>query len=378
MAPAEVVATYLTFPSEDQTLWWQDTGPLLGRFLEASQYDVHRQYQFLIFFAQHLVPALGPYPQRWRSTISRSGLPIEYSLNFQKQSQRLLRIGFEPVSFLSGSGQDPFNRVAVASLLGALSKLPLAGYDTHFFQRLLNEFALTSREVQELQMQTRGPDTHPLKSQAAFGFDCLPDGRILVKGYVFPFLKAKATGEDVGAMISNTIHAVDTQQAFHQAFSLVDAYMQASTGYNEYTFLSCDCVDLSQQRLKIYGAHTDVTWAKIAEMWTLGGRLIGEPAIMRGLDLLRQLWTALGIDEGRRPFRGGFDRGGSDSAPDQVASPIIWNYEIHRGARFPVPKFYFPVHAENDAFVAQSLARFYESLGWGEIARDYPAILRDL
>ncbi|KAK1140594.1 aromatic prenyltransferase (DMATS family) [Aspergillus melleus] len=377
-SPAEILAAYYDFPSEDQARWWEDTGPLFNRMLEAGQYDVHRQYQFLSFFIHHLLPALGPYPQRWRSTISRSGLPIEFSLNFQKGCHRLVRIGFEPVSFLSGTPRDPFNGIPIGDLLRQLVKLPLRDFDTQLFQRLLGDCHLSPGEVHQVQELLKAPDANPLKSQGAFGFDFLRDGTILVKGYVFPNLKAQATGIPIGNLVADTVRSLDAERnQFLPAFSLVHDYMQESTGYNQYTFLSCDCVDMSRQRLKLYGAHTEVTWPKIAEMFTLGGRLIDEPEIMAGLDHLRELWNLLRIGEGTRAFSGGFDHS-QDTAASQVLSPMIWNYEIHPGGRFPVPKFYLPVHGENDRFVAESLARFWDSLGWSEHARSYLKTVEEL
>nr|E0Y3X1.1 RecName: Full=Deoxybrevianamide E synthase notF; AltName: Full=Reverse prenyltransferase notF [Aspergillus sp. MF297-2]ADM34132.1 reverse prenyltransferase [Aspergillus sp. MF297-2]ADM34139.1 aromatic prenyl-transferase [Aspergillus sp. MF297-2] len=377
-SPAQALASYHHFPTNDQERWWEETGSLFSRFLEAGQYGLPQQYQFMFFFMHHLIPALGPYPQKWRSTISRSGLPIEFSLNFQKGSHRLLRIGFEPVSFLSGSSQDPFNRIPITDLLNRLSKLQLSNFDTPFFQHLLSKFQLSLSEVRQLQKQGSGPDAHPLKSQAAFGFDFNPDGAILVKGYVFPYLKAKAADVPVGTLIAEAVRTIDVERnQFTHAFGLINDYMQESTGYNEYTFLSCDFVETSEQRLKIYGAHTEVTWAKIAEMWTLGGRLIEEPEIIAGLARLKQIWSLLQIGEGSRAFKGGFDYDKS-SATDQIASPIIWNYEIHPGSRFPVPKFYLPVHGENDLHVARALAQFWDSLGWPEHACAYPDTLQQL
>ena len=376
--PAEVLTPYLALSSSDQASWWQETGFLFNRFLEAGQYDLHRQYQFLSFFVHHLVPFLGPYPHKWRSTISRSGLPIEFSLNFQKGSHRLVRIGFEPVSFLSGTAKDPFNQVTVADLLCRLERIQLEGFDTRFFRQLISTFQLSLGDVQRLSQQEGGADAPLLKSQAAFGFDFKPDGNILVKGYVFPYLKAKTTGVQVASLIENTVRSMDVEmKPFLPAFSLIHDYMQESTGYNEYTFLSCDCVDLPQQRLKIYGAHTEVTWAKIAEIWTLGGRLIEEKEIINGLRLLKQIWSLLHIGEGSRAFKGAFDDGKA-TADDQVPSPIIWNYEVHPYSTYPVPKFYIPVHGENDLHNARSLAQFWNTLDCPEYAGRYEEILQRL
>lgn len=374
--PATVIASTWIFANEDQAQWWQDTGSLFERFLQAAFYDEPVQYRCLLFFIQHLIPALGPYPQRWRSTISRSGLPIEFSLNFQKSSKQLVRIGFEPVSILSGTAGDPFNTLPIGDLLSKLGQMPLPGFDPLDFSTLINKFQLSRTETEALQIEESM--SKPLRSQAAFGFDFLKDGNIVVKGYVFPHLKAKATGVSMGTLISDTLHQFDTQSQFLQSFNLVHDYMTESTGYNEYTFLSCDCLDRSRQRLKLYGAHTEVTWGKIAEMWTLGGRLRHDVGIQRGLNMLRHFWALLKLHEGVRPFAGGFDDGSRQQGDDQIASPIIWNYELHPNHAMPVPKFYFPVHAENDQLVASALAQFFGYLDWHNEARSYEDIFPTL
>ncbi|KAJ5339116.1 hypothetical protein N7452_005844 [Penicillium brevicompactum] len=375
--PTEVIASTWVFPTEDQAQWWQDTGPLLERFLQAASYNAPTQYQCLLFFIQHLIPALGPYPQRWRSTISRSGLPIEFSLNFQKNSKQLVRIGFEPVGILSGTASDPFNSIPIADMITRLRQLPLLkGFDPLDFNALNTSCQLSQAETDAL--QAPGYESIPLKSQAAFGFDLLRDGNIVVKGYIFPHLKARATGVKMATLISETVHRFDTEAQFLKSFLLVHDYMKESSGYNEYTFLSCDCLDRSKQRLKLYGAHTEVVWAKIAEMWTLGGRLSDEPEIQRGLEILQQFWNMLKLHEGNRPFAGGFDDGSRLEGDDQIASPIIWNYELHPGHSWPVPKFYFPVHAENDQLVASALAGFFGYLGWEVEARSYADTFRAL
>ncbi|KAJ0417667.1 Brevianamide F reverse prenyltransferase [Aspergillus carlsbadensis] len=374
--PAAVIASTWIFANEDQAQWWQDVGPLFERFLQVASYDEPTQYRCLLFFIQHLNPALGPYPQRWRSTISRSGLPIEFSLNFQKGSKQLLRIGFEPVSILSGTAGDPFNNLPVGELLNKLGQLSLPDFDPLDFSTLINKFQLSRAETEAL--QTGESQSTPLKSQAAFGFDFLKDGNIVVKGYVFPHLKAKATGVSIGALIYDAVHQFDTRSQFLQPFQLVHDYMTEGTAYNEYTFLSCDCLDRSRQRLKLYGAHTDVTWRKIAEMWTLGGRLSHDRGIQRGLEMLRHFWSILKLHEGVRGFAGGFDDGSRQQGDDQIASPIIWNYELHPNYDIPVPKFYVPVHAENDQLVASALAQFFGYLGWHNEARSYEDIVPNL
>lgn len=370
--PSEVLTSYFDFPSDDQRQWWQDTGHLFGRFLEATHYDVHYQYQYLLFFIKHLLPALGPHPARWRSTITPTGLPLEFSLNFQQNTRPLARIGFEPLSYFSGTALDPYNKIATGDLLNQLTKVQLRGFDSQLFNHFINDFDLSRKEADRLQKQGGINGENTVRSQVAFGFD-LKDGHVAVKGYAFAGLKSRATGIPVGQLISNSVSKLDPHMDCWVAFSLLNDYMEESGGWNEYSFMSWDCVDIERSRLKLYGVHTALNWQRIKDMWTLGGRTESNPTIMTGLEQLRSMWSLLQIDEGDRGYQGGFaeDDGGK-------TLPIIWNYELHRGCPHPIPKFYFPAHGENDLRVAECITKFFKSLGWEDHAENYPELLRQV
>ncbi|RAL08587.1 brevianamide F reverse prenyltransferase [Aspergillus homomorphus CBS 101889] len=358
----------------DQVEWWQDTGRLCGRFLQVAGYSPQLQDYYLGFTNTTLIPALGPHPQEWRSVITRSGLAIEYSLNFQENTNPMLRIGFEPISYLAKTDKDPFNKVAHAELCNQLAQMGLKGFDSTLFHHFAKDFLLSDHQADNFPADRIGPDT--VRSQAAFGFD-FKDGKIGVKGYVFPRLKALSSGIPVGQLIMDSVRKVEHQmQCSGPAVSLLNAYMEENGGYNEYTFLSWDFVTPAQSRLKFYGVHNDVTMRKVAEMWTLDGRLLDETTL-KGLVLIERLWRLLKIGEGVREYEGTWDDGVKSTDKD-VATPIVWNYEIRQGCDQPIPKLYFPVHGENDLLVAQAISEFFRSIGWIDRAEKYVDELRFL
>lgn len=369
---AEVLTSYFDFSSYDQEQWWQDTGCMFARLLAATGYDIHAQYRYLLFFIKHLLPALGPYPLRWRSTITPTGLPIEYSLNFQKHGRPLARIGFEPLSYLSGSIKDPYNKISVGDMLSQLAKVRLNNFDNQIFNHFLNDFELSRKEEDALQTEGGISGKGTVRSLGAFGFD-LKDGEVAVKGYVFCGLKNRATGTPVGELISDSVRKLESKMRCWDSFSILNEYMDEDDAWNEYTFISWDCVDTTHSRLKFYGVHKAVSWQRIKDMWTLGGRIANSPTNRTGLELLERMWSLLQITEGDRHYQGGFanDYGGK-------TSPIIWNYELNRGNPHPVPKFYFPVHGENDLRVTDSITEFFISLGWEDHAREYLDLLRKI
>jgi DMATS type aromatic prenyltransferase len=372
--PSSIVRTYSTNTNNDQEQWWHDCGPLFGRFLQVAEYDLHQQYQYLLFLERHLIPALGPHPQKWRSTITRSGLPIEYSMNFQGSRKPTLRIGFEPVSILSGSERDPYNQIAIGDLMSVVAKLNLPGFDARLYRHFINDFSLTKKEEAVLQRLGLSVSKGIICSQAAFGFD-LKGGTVTVKGYVQCGRKARAMDVPVGRLIAESVRKITVHTGCCDAFALLHDYMEQTEGYNEFTFLSWDCIDMAQSRLKFYGVHNEVTFRKVAEMWTLGGRL-ESPEIVQGLKLLRQLWDVLDLSEATDcEYTGGFDDG-ITSGEKEVSSPVIWNFELKPGDIHPQPKFYFPIHGrQNDSKVAEALAQFWASIGWMELASSYPQTL---
>lgn len=81
---------------------------------------------------------------------------------------------------------------------------------------------------------------------------------------------------------------------------------------------------------------------------------------MQGLELVRRLW--------------GFLEGNGQQGQHPSKAPILmWNYEIRPGRDEPIPKLYLPLLGRNDMFVAKTLARFFDSLGWADEARSYVA-----
>ncbi|PLB55896.1 aromatic prenyl-transferase [Aspergillus steynii IBT 23096] len=377
--PSSIIHASNIPTSNDIEAWWEDCGPLFGRFLQAGKYTLRQQFQYLLFLRNHLIPALGPHPQKWRSTITRSGLPIEYSINFQTDGQPTLRIGFEPVGILSGTAGDRYNQLAPADLASVLGKLPLlANFDARLYHHFTNDFALSRADEASLRQQDVTPEKGHVVSQAAFGFDLKGD-RVAIKGYVFCGRKALATHTPVGEFIASSVAPITPLTGSCAAFALVHDYMTDTSGYNEFTFLSWDCVERTQSRLKLYGVHNEVTPRKLAEMWTLGGRLEGIPEIMQGLQLALQLWAALGLDEADDcAYTGRFDDGVT-SGECEVSSPILWNFEFNPGQRYPLPKAYFPIHGrQSDRHVAGALEAFFGKLAWKELAGGYTKMVEGL
>ncbi|CEL10885.1 hypothetical protein ASPCAL13992 [Aspergillus calidoustus] len=354
--------------------WLEKTASLLDKMLSSANCPAPHKESYMAFHTQTLVPLMGPYPQKFRSVVTRSGLPLEFSANYTQHSKGdpTWRIGFEPVSMASGSPGDPYNQVAMSALLSSLKSLNLRGYDTGLFEHFVARHTVNQPERDSLGgKQLDGSDIS--RSQVAFGFD-LKDGQIAVKGYTFPALKCKVTGKEFGTLFRDSIYPLigcmggDHTQA---SFDTIDEYMKETSGWSDWSFFSWDCVAPAKARLKLYSSTNLVKWSKMEEIWTLGGRVVGE-SNMQGLTYLRRLWELVQIKDGYRAFTGGFDND-TDSTP----TPVLWNYEIRPGSPEPLTKVYLPIHGENDLMVVRGVGQFLEEIGLVKTGRSYVQTVRD-
>ncbi|WEW61698.1 hypothetical protein PRK78_007190 [Emydomyces testavorans] len=375
-SPYEVISRVSDFESKDQETWWKDVAPLLNNVMASAHYDVHHQYQYLLFLRDVLIPALGPYPHSanaWKSTTTRSGIPVEISVNYRKDHNPTVRISIEPTTYLSGTERDPFNQLPAKELFNSLSRLGLRGYDAELFGRLVSDLTVTPSEVDLI--RSKGIDVGAFKSQATPGFD-LQNGDISVKGYVFPNVKQTVTGTSVDKLVFDSLHKLEKYLHCSQALSLLEGYLQESGTGGNIGFIAVDCIDPTQLRFKIYMAHPSVTLAKVEEAYTLGGRL-SDSTTLKGLELLRDIWQLVGIEEGDRTLIPYFDDPKS-KASQGIRPPLVWNYEFKPGHSQPVTKIYLPTHGENDLKVARGLSKFFDRIGSTELAESYVSNLQAL
>ncbi|KAF3403671.1 Brevianamide F reverse prenyltransferase [Penicillium rolfsii] len=375
--PYETLTRYRIFLDEHQKSWWEKTGPLLGSILASAGYSLVRQFEVMTFYAEVLLPLLGPYPNHFRSAITRSGLPLEFSVNYQQRGnvEPVVRIGFEAVAAASGTSKDRFNQEPISLLLDRLKELHLPGYDDALMQHFLQTHTVNAEEKAQLAPDNDDSDKpamegSALTSQAAFGFDLKP-ATIAVKGYTFPALKCHASGTGFGTLLANSIQPLKDRMGAFPSFDMVNDYLQETNGYSQFAFWSFDCVDSFTSRLKLYSSHNEVMWPKIEEIWTLGDRARSS-SVETGLQYLRDLWQLVKLAEGHRAFTGGFDDG-TDSTP----TPMVWNYEMKVGESTPVTKFYFPIHGESDLNVVRGVAQFMVNIGLEKYGADYEQTVRE-
>ncbi|PWY86949.1 reverse prenyltransferase [Aspergillus heteromorphus CBS 117.55] len=348
--PWDIIAKYPTNCNAHESSWWKDVGPLLGRLLQLADYSVHQQYEYLLFARNHIVPSLGPYPQRWPSVMTYTDLPIEMSINFQDGKKSNVRVSFEPICELSGTPRDRFNQVAAEQLVAGLSALG-PGLDRVLYHHFARDFGISESETRKLNAEAFV--RHSVQSVYNFGCDFQHTGPVF-KAYVYTGLKRRISGNPMRRVLGESLGRLDamTGRGDGEAGRMVVDYMEEGGGFNEYMYLAWDFVDAAHARVKVYGVQTDLSLRKVEEVWTMGGRL-KDPVTLCGLGLVRRLW---GMLEG-------------DGLGD--GSIFMWNYEIRPGCGTPIQKVYLPLLGKNDLFVAKALAKFFHSLGWTDKARAY-------
>ncbi|KAL4922911.1 aromatic prenyltransferase [Aspergillus aurantiobrunneus] len=368
----QALTKYLTFPTNDQEQWWQRTGALLGRMLESTGYPVPQQYQYLTFFLKQVVPSLGPYPARFRSSVTVSGQPIELSVNYQQHgdTQPIVRIGCEALDSYSGTERDPFNQLPASAVISNLSRLGLDGFDPQLFSYFSLRHTINPEEKAQLQGPLAGRVL--IKSQHGFGFD-LKDGNVLAKGYSFPGLKTITSGQSMSALVTESITHIrpgktDTDEpTCIDSWNMIDSYLAEVNGYSNVHLWSWDYVDPAKSRLKIYAASTELSWRKLEEAWTLNRRAAHHPANAQGLQYLRQLWDFMQLGDAERVLPA--DR---PAHVKQNEPFLLWNYEMTPGEPIPIAKPYLSLHGVNDLACVRNLARFFDIVGWKDLAGTYP------
>jgi cyclic dipeptide N-dimethylallyltransferase len=186
-----------------------------------------------------------------------------------------------------------------------------------------------------------------VKTQYVVALDLRKTG-IVVKEYFFPGIKCAATGQTGSSACFGAIRAVDKEGHLDSSCRLIEAHFQQSK--IDAAFLCCDLVDREHTRFKVYIADPLVTLARAEEHWTLGGRLTDENTAI-GLDIIRELWTDLGIIEGTITPSGILDK---------PFLPIMLNYEMKAGRVLPTPKLYMPLTGIPETKIAHTLTAFFQ------------------
>jgi cyclic dipeptide N-dimethylallyltransferase len=340
----------LLFPDIDQYQHWHHVAPMLSKILVDGKYSIHQQYEYLCLLAQLIVPVLGPYPTPgrdvYRCTLG-GNMTVELSQNFQR-SGSTARIAFEPVRYQASVGHDRFNRTSVNAFFSQLQLL-VKSINIELHHLLSEHLTLTAKDERRLSEEqlTKYLTNFQVKTQYVVALDLTKNG-IIAKEYFFPGIKCAATGQSGSDACFGAIRAVDKEGQLESACKMVEAHFQQSK--IDAAFLSCDLVDPVHTRFKVYIADPLVTLARAEEHWTLGGRLTDEDTTT-GLEIIRELWSDLGIIQGPLEPSVMLEKG---------LLPTMLNYEMKAGQLFPTPKLYMPLTGIPETKIAHTMTGFFQ------------------
>lgn len=363
--PWQVLGLVLGFANCDQELWWLNTAPLLGNLLNQANYDIHGQYQYLVFYHKHILPMLGPYTHpglepRWMGYFNSEGHPFETSLNFQ-DSKIVVRLAFEPLSPLAGTDRDPLNQFMAREFLGQLARSQPC-VDLQWFNHFDSELGLSLEQARLI--ASKVPKLG--KTQRGVGLDLRDDG-IVPKAYFYPEHKARMTGVPIARLVFNAIRKLEERKSFAPALNSLEKFLAPcfETETNDYLVnttevfaVSIDCLVPSKSRIKLYVGETQATLARVRELWTLGG-LLADRATLTGLSLIEVIWKILDMRDSKAPQM------------DFNFLPLGFYYELQQGTEHPKPQLYIPLHEKNDDTIANRMTEVFEFLKWNDIAVRY-------
>ncbi|KAL2816679.1 Verruculogen prenyltransferase [Aspergillus granulosus] len=394
MMPYEALDLALNFENQDQHNWWKRAAPVLGQLMLHSNYNVNKQYQYLAFFAQHIIPLLGPVPDISGSN-QRGLLPLEISQNFQ-ESGNTVRLLFEPKSY-SGyvSTKDPFGELLTHETLSKLGQVGGVELDLQLYYQLASLLNLSKKEEREIIESSYDSLAPTFKVQSLIGLQLPRNGNITLKVDWFLSAKSMITKTPISEITFEAIRKLDQgSDLFIPALRPIEEYFKtiqmhpaspSSPQTTEFCVLACHLANKSQTRLKLYFSECLWKFSRLSDLYTLGGRLNDCPGITQGLEILHELWSVLQISEGyhypsllnSQIRKGGENDIFSDAsrvAPeaqffdDQL---LVFNFEIRPGDKWPQPKVYFPLSYLTDSRIMDAVVALFNKLGWKEEANRY-------
>lgn len=365
--PFHTLSQTLAFKNGDEKEWWHSMAGMLSRAMQSFGYDDDAQYNHLNLFHQCILPYLGVFPRpennntRWLSTLCPYGTPIEPSLNI---SQNIVRYSVEPVGPQAGTEDDPQNTNVLWECLEGIKRFDNR-VDLTWFRHFASRLMLNKKEGGRFASE-RKSKFRPGQGQYGFAID-LKSARPMLKGYIFPGVKSKMSGIPTSQLVFNAVREIDSEGTIAESLAKVGDYINNASPLLRVAFVGCDMLEPRDSRIKIYAIDQDVSWARVQDLWTLGG-CISSRSIDEGLKILRELWDLLHIPPGVRSDDVEHCEIGKQA---NYLFPTIINWTMLPGHADPMPQIYLVTFSMKDSHISAALSTFFGRLGWTQLAQDY-------
>ncbi|KAL2882678.1 hypothetical protein SGCOL_001885 [Colletotrichum sp. CLE4] len=343
----------------------QDTLSSLLRWTGSYPDDLREHY--LKFARDVVVPRLNP-PRAadWPHYIgTHNHGPYEISIAFAPQKKAKVRFSIQPLA-ASDAGNDPLGQKDLRKKVEDLASA------CHADHKRLNAFIdsvfLTDEEQAGLleKHANRGDAVTVLPQQNCFiAFDLEPvdngSPSINMKLYLFPQLKALATGRDLMDVTESIlIRLADGDKALLASWESVRTFLTSDGKENLLHFLAIDCLGPHMKpRFKVY-THTHVnSLASARHVITMGGRIPSPKYLNTLWPLLMDMEdVSLADREGlQKPLR----------EPNSKYCGLNPTFELVPGNAVPVVKMYVPMwqYARDEPGIVRRYQRLLQTQGLG-------------
>ncbi|RGP66595.1 tryptophan dimethylallyltransferase [Fusarium longipes] len=351
--------------SDDQDWWWKTLGQQLVILLSHADYDLHKQYEGLLFLHRWVIPEMGSRPRSsispWKSFMTDDHSPIEYSWKWSPGTKSPeIRYAIEPISPCAGSSQDPFNQTATWTFLHNIAKV-LPDLDLTWFDHLWLELLGPGTPASSKSEDVAGTSTTFIALE-------MLDDRLAFKAYFIPVETPELSAWE---QILRAIKSLDCSN--FEALDHVEDYLSHhDDGRQLHPFmLAIDCVAHGKSRLKIYARSAETSFRFVQNVMTIGGLRTG---MDNALDSFFDLWKrTLDLDpnvslEAELP------------AVHHTTSGTVFNFDVAPKSPIPDVKAYIPVrhYAKNDLQAALGLVGYLEDHGCGHYSEMYLRALESL
>lgn len=347
-------------------------GPSLAVMLQEAGYDLHSQYESLLFHYRYVIARLGVrptadgLPSNWKSFMTDDFSPVEFSWSWDNAERPMIRYSIEAIGSAAGTAVDPFNQEMTKELVHQLS-LAVPAVDWKWYDQLSRAFGIFDESINE---------DDSLKSKTGstsvfLAFEMRSEG-VLVKAYFFP-LKCLKTNISRLDIFSDGIKSMESQQTKFPAYDQLVEFIANNPEGSRLTMLAAaiDCVHPSKSRLKIYVRSPSTSFRSVRTVMTLGGKLNNRRS-ESALEELLELWRLT------LRFEDQFSLDDELPSTTHETSGILYNFDVKPGNEIPEPKVYIPVkhYGLNDMAVAEGVATFLKKRGRDSFNDNYQRMLK--
>jgi tryptophan 7-dimethylallyltransferase len=195
------------------------------------------------------------------------------------------------------------------------------------------------------------------------GADCTHNEGIVGKAYFLPHIRSQATGISIDKLVTECMKTLGLEDPWAMVVRYLAVLPQHYQAKIE--VVAVDCVQPSDNRVKVYVRTQASSLRSIIDLMTLGGEL-SDPSILSAIATIRHLWLL---------FFSEADESVSIPSlrPGHFGSGFSVYFEMRLNRSTPSTKAYIPIrhYCSDDAVIAQAMAQFYREIGLSSVGDRY-------